>query len=100
MEKRTSERYADRVRVLKALAHPSRLLIVDRLAEKEHNVHELTGMIGSDISTVSKHLSILRNAGVVRDEKRGASVYYSLRCRCVLTFFSCTDAVLKAVGGA
>jgi len=100
MDTRTLKRYANRVRVLKALAHPSRLLIVDRLGEKEHNVHELTGMIGSDKSTVSRHLSILRNAGVVRDEKRGASVYYSLRCRCVLTFFSCTDAVLKTTGGA
>ncbi len=79
MDSRTALKYERRARVIKALAHPSRLLIVDKLAEHEHCVNELTTLIGSDMSTVSKHLSVLKNAGVVRDEKRGSSIYYSLR---------------------
>jgi ArsR family transcriptional regulator len=83
--------------VIKAFAHPSRLYIVDRLAEKECCVNELTSLIGSDMSTVSKHLSVLKNAGVVQDRKSGASIYYSLRVPCIVNFFKCADAVLQAI---
>ncbi|GEM_PF-427219 len=69
--------------VLKALAHPSRLLILEALAREPHCVCELTRMIGADTSTVSKHLSVMKNAGVLLDEKRGNMVYYSLACPCV-----------------
>ncbi|MDZ7794685.1 MAG: hypothetical protein U5P10_13655 [Spirochaetia bacterium] len=41
-------------------------------------------MIGADISTVSKHLSLLKAAGIVRREKQGTHVYYSLTCPCVI----------------
>jgi len=97
MDARTSQKYEWRARVIKALAHPSRLFIVDRLAEHEYCVNELTALIGSDMSTVSKHLSVLKNAGVVQDQKRGASVYYSLRIPCILNFFKCADAVIEAI---
>ncbi len=97
MDTKTSQRYERRARVIKALAHPSRLLIVDKLAEHEHSVGELTTLIGSDMSTVSKHLSVLKNAGVVQDERRGASIYYSLRVPCILNFFKCADAVIDAI---
>ena len=81
---------------MKALAHPSRLCIVDRLAGHECCVNELTALIGSEMSTVSRHLSVLKNAGVVTDEKRGAFVYYSLRLPCIVNFFECADAVSQA----
>jgi DNA-binding transcriptional ArsR family regulator len=97
MDPRTALKYERRARVIKALAHPSRLLIVDKLAEHEHCVNELTTLIGSDMSTVSKHLSVLKNAGVVQDEKRGSSIYYSLRISCILNFFKCADAVIEAI---
>jgi DNA-binding transcriptional ArsR family regulator len=97
MDRKTAARYQRRAAVIKALAHPSRLYIVDRLAEHEHCVNELTSLIGRDMSTVSKHLSVLKNAGVVRDEKRGASIYYSLRIPCILNFFKCADAVIEAI---
>jgi ArsR family transcriptional regulator len=90
-------RYEARARIMKALAHPTRLFIVDRLAERQYCVNELTAMVGCDMSTMSKHLGILRNAGVVADERRGACIYYSLRCSCVTHFFACTDTVLKHV---
>lgn len=87
--------YGARAKVMKSLAHPTRLFVVDRLAAHEHCVNELTAMVGCDMSTMSKHLAILKNAGVVADEKRGACIYYTLRFPCVTRFFACTDNVLK-----
>jgi ArsR family transcriptional regulator len=97
MENRTLKQFEARARIMKALAHPTRLFIVDRLAAHEYCVNELTAMIGCDMSTMSRHLSILRNAGVVVDEKRGACIYFTLRCTCIVNFFSCTDKVLKTI---
>ena len=91
-------RYEQRAAVLKSLAHATRLFIVDELSKGERCVAELTEMVGADMSTVSKHLSVLRGAGLVRDEKRGAQVYYQLRVPCVLNFFGCVEDVIKADG--
>jgi ArsR family transcriptional regulator len=90
------DRYKIRAGVIKALAHPTRLFIVEELAKREWCVCELTAMIGDDISTVSKHLTVLKNAGLVEDEKRGQQVFYSLRVPCILNFFGCVEAVLQA----
>lgn len=84
----------DRARVMKALAHPSRLFIVDELSRGERCVCELTDMIGADVSTVSKHLALLREAGLVLDDRRGQQVFYRLRVPCILNFFGCVEAVL------
>jgi ArsR family transcriptional regulator len=81
--------------VFKALAHPSRLLVVDELSKGERCVCELTAMIGSEMPTVSRHLSILKNAGIVSDDKRGAQVYYRLEMPCVMNFFKCVAAARK-----
>ncbi len=97
MDAKTLRLYQVRVRVIKALAHPSRLYMVDRLSEGTLCVNELTALVGCDASTVSKHLTVLKNAGLVHDEKRGAAIYYSLRVPCILNFFKCTDGVLKAL---
>lgn len=56
-------RYAAQAKIIKALAHPTRLFLVDQISRQETCVCELTAMVGADISTVSKHLSILKNAG-------------------------------------
>jgi ArsR family transcriptional regulator len=83
-----------RSQVFKALAHPARLFMVEQLAAGEKCVCELTAMLELDTSTVSKHLSVLRNAGVVSDQKRGLMVYYSIKMTCVLGFFSCIQKSL------
>lgn len=88
--------YDARASIIKALAHPSRLFIVDMLNRQPMGVGELTEMIGSDTSTVSKHLSVLKNAGIVEDEKRGTSVYYSLKTPCILNFISCIEEVIES----
>lgn len=85
-----------RAKVLKAMAHPTRLYILDKLSQGEHCVCELTEMIGADISTVSKHLSVLKNAGIVQDEKRGNQVFYRLRVPCIMNFFGCVESVVES----
>ncbi|MDM7926745.1 MAG: metalloregulator ArsR/SmtB family transcription factor [bacterium] len=96
MEKLDSSKYALHAKILKALAHPTRLFIVDALGKKEHCVCELTQMIGADTSTVSKHLSLLKNAGIVGIEKRGTNVYYTLKIPCALNFLRCSREVMEA----
>jgi DNA-binding transcriptional ArsR family regulator len=96
MDAKTKALFEAQAAVMKAMAHPTRLFIVDRLARGEKCVCELTEMIGADISTVSKHLSILKNVGIIRDEKRGTQVYYNLEMPCVLNFFSCVQSVIKS----
>ena len=96
MDKKTQERFEARAAIIKAMGHPSRLFIVDVLSRGEKCVCELTDMVGADVSTVSKHLSILKNAGIVEDEKRGTQVFYTLKVPCVLNFFSCVESVLKS----
>jgi ArsR family transcriptional regulator len=95
MDATTRARLEVRARIIKAMGHPTRLFIVDELSRQERCVCELTEMIGADVSTVSKHLTVLRNAGIVQDEKRGTMVYYSLRVPCVLNFFTCVESVLE-----
>ena len=87
--------YNARARIIKALAHPTRLFLVDELSRGERCVCELTEMVGADMSTVSKHLAVLKASGIVKDEKRGSRVFYTLRCACVLNFFTCVESVLK-----
>ncbi|MFH0962377.1 MAG: metalloregulator ArsR/SmtB family transcription factor, partial [Planctomycetota bacterium] len=90
------ERLEARARIIKAMAHPTRLFIVDELSQGERCVCKLTEMIGADVSTVSKHLRVLKSAGILSDEKRGSQVFYSLRVPCVLQFFSCVESVLES----
>jgi ArsR family transcriptional regulator len=98
LEGETKAHMEERAKVMKALAHPSRLFIVDELSRGERCVYELTEMIGADVSTVSKHLALLKKAGVVIDERRGQQVFYRLRVPCILNFFGCVEAVLEEVG--
>jgi ArsR family transcriptional regulator len=85
-----------RARVIKAMAHPTRIFIVEELSKGERCVCDLTEMVGADISTISKHLSLLKNAGIVGDDKRGAQVFYTLKVPCILNFFTCVESVLES----
>jgi DNA-binding transcriptional ArsR family regulator len=95
MNAKTLAKYEARARILKALAHPARLLIVDELSKHgERCVCELTELVGSDMSTVSRHLAQLKGAGLVTDEKRGQMVFYRLRVQCIVGFFDCVESVI------
>ena len=90
-------KYEARAAIVKALAHPTRLMIVDELTKHNQRcVCELTDLVGTDLSTVSRHLAVLRNAGILESEKRGTTVYYRLRVKCIRKFFECVESVLRA----
>lgn len=67
----------------KALADPNRIAILARLAEegREKTVSEVAKCCPVDVSVVSRHLKILRSAGVLEAEKRGKEVLYRIRIR-------------------
>lgn len=78
MDPKTQTGYEAKALVFKALAHPTRLFIADKLREREYCVCELAEMVGADMSTVSKHLRLLKEAGIVEDRKHGLMVFYRL----------------------
>jgi len=89
------ELYEYRARILKALAHPNRLAMVDALTDGEMCVSKLQEIVGSDMSTVSKHLAVLKAAGIVSDRKQGLQVFYRLEVTCIKCFLDCADAVVR-----
>ena len=82
--------------VLKALSHPTRLLIVEMLGYGDKCVCEINEAIAADHSTISKHLSILKKAGVVSYRKQGLKVYYKLEVPCILKFIDCITSVIES----
>jgi ArsR family transcriptional regulator len=94
MKLKSRKAYEARAKVAKALAHPSRLLMLDALGQKDLCVCELTELVGADQSTVSKHLSVLKGAGLVDDRKQGTMVIYTIRPRCLEGFFTCLERVI------
>ena len=95
MDAQTQALFDAKARVIKAMGHPTRLFIIHQLSYGEHCVCELRDMVEADLSTVSKHLTVLRNAGIVEDDKRGVQVFYRLKVPCVLNFMNCIEAVLQ-----
>ena len=92
---RSHGQYQARAAIAKALAHPTRLLLLDALSQKERCVSELTELVGADQSTVSKHLAILKNSGLVADRKQRAMNVYRVTCPCLDGFFTCIESVLE-----
>ena len=89
------QHFTERAHIIKAMAHPVRLFFIEELSRQERCVCELTEMVGFDMSTVSKHLSVLKGAGLVSTDKRGNQVFYRLQTPCILNFFGCIEAVLN-----
>jgi ArsR family transcriptional regulator len=87
--------YRARAEVIRALAHPLRLEIVDLLSKGECCVSDIAKNVGSERSSVSRHLAVLAKADLVNTRKVGLNVYYSLKCPCVADFFACVEQVLK-----
>lgn len=75
--------------IFKALGHPARVAIVQALADGERCVCELHAQNETDLSTTSRHLSVLVSAGIVRCDKRANKVFYQLIMPCVLSMISC-----------
>ncbi len=84
-----------KVDIFKALAHPVRLEIAERLMEGERCVCEIAEWFPFDRTTISKHLAILRGCGIIRDRKEGLNVYYSLRMICLGSLIACLEGTLR-----
>lgn len=78
------------------MSHPTRLFIVEVLARGEKCVCELTKLVEADHSTISKHLSVLKKAGVVSDRKEGLKVFYRLEAPCIIDFIRCVTTVIES----
>lgn len=87
-----------RTAVFKALGHPARLKMVDALGDGERCVCELVEVAGLKWPTVSRHLAILKQAGVVEDEKRGKQVFYRLKLCCIADMNNCLDGKTDKAG--
>jgi len=79
--------------IVKAMAHPTRLLIMETLMNGERCVNDLTEMAGCDVTTLSKHLAVMKRSGLLACEKRGLNVYYQIACPCFGEFFRCIDLI-------
>ncbi|MFP4521139.1 MAG: ArsR/SmtB family transcription factor [Fibrobacterota bacterium] len=88
--------YQAKAEVLRALGHPTRLFIAEKLRSGEKCVCEIAKGIDADLSTVSKHLSVLKYAGIIEDRREGKSIYYRLKVPCVLEFTDCVESVLRS----
>ena len=89
-------RYEIRAELLKAVAHPARLMMVDALAEGEKCVCELQELVGSAMPTVSQHLAKMKSAGIVAGCRDGNRIYYRLLVPCITKIFPCLDEALRA----
>ena len=71
-------RFEEMSEILKALAHPARLEIVTGLLENECNVSQVQEKLGLPQSTVSQHLRVLKNGGIIKGRREGTRVCYTV----------------------
>ena len=84
-----------RANILKALAHPIRIMLVDALDQGDKCVSELCALADVDPSNISRHLAQLKRAGIVSERKEGQRVVHHLACPCILRAFDCTLEVIE-----
>jgi DNA-binding transcriptional ArsR family regulator len=95
MDDQTQRLYEMKAEVIKAVAHPIRLAIIDRLREGEVCVCHLAEQVGAERSNVSRHLALMVKAGVLTSRKEGLMVFYRLRTPCIVDFFACVERALR-----
>ena len=81
--------------IFRSLGHPTRLLIVEALAERPRCVCELMKLVPGAQPTTSRHLDVLRRAGVVRRYKEGVKMIYELALPCLLRAMPCVTQALR-----
>jgi len=78
MEFSISRQYNEEAEVLKVLGHPIRLKIVAGLCTQECNVKHIWECLGLPQATVSQHLALLKNKGIIAGRREGVEVRYSV----------------------
>ena len=84
-----------RANILKALANLTRVCIIEHLQDCPYNVSTLSEKIGESSSIISRHLNVLKNAGLVKDTKNGTTVTYALTSDGIPDILSSVDEVIK-----
>jgi len=95
LSKRKQLLFEKQAEIAKAIAHPLRIAVVNFLKDGEQCVCDIAKHVGSERSNVSRHLSVMSNAGLLEYRKEGLKVIYKLKTPCILEFFSCVSRVLK-----
>ena len=85
-----------RAKIIKAMAHPVRLMMIEFLKTGEQSFSEIFGLFKLDKSTVSKHLLVLKESGIVSSRKTGTDMIYRLDVPCITDFFSCVTSVIES----
>ena len=81
--------------IIKAIAHPLRIAVVDFLKDGEQCVCDIAEYVGSERSNVSRHLAVMVSASILEYRKEGLKVIYRLKTPCILDFLLCITACLK-----
>lgn len=84
-----------RADILKALAHPVRVMIVDALCDGDRCVCELNRLVDLDQSGLSRHLGVLKKTGIVSERREGMKVIHHLETPCILKAFECAVEVVR-----
>ncbi len=87
--------YDKQAEIIKAIAHPLRIAIIDFLRQGQQCVCDIATHVGAERSNVSRHLSLMVSAGVLESHKQGLKVIYKLKTPCILNFFKCITQVIK-----
>ena len=85
-----------RSKIIKSMAHPVRLMIIELLKDGEHSFSAIFDLFNLDKSTVSKHLLVLKESGIISSRKTGTDMIYRLDVPCITDFFSCVTAVIES----
>ncbi len=89
----------EKAAILKGIAHPVRIRIVEILAKREMCVCEIADLFDFDRTTISKHLSLMKDLGILDSRKDGLNVWYSLRMKCLSSLLSCWKKWFWSRGG-
>ena len=81
--------------IAKALSDAKRLCVVERLAEGERSVSDLSRDVGCQVPNMSQHLAVLRSAGIVASRREGSTVFYRLADPQVLEVYRLLQLVAR-----
>lgn len=90
-----TEIFEKQAEIAKAIAHPTRIAVLDYLQSGEQCVCDIAAAVGTERTNLSKHLSVMTSAGVLTSRKDGLKVLYAVKTPCVLKFLGCIRQCLK-----
>ena len=82
--------------LFKAMAHPTRIRVLEVLAEGEHSVGDMQALVGVESSNLSQQLAVLRRAGLVTTRKEGSTVIYAMASALLIDLLAAAKRVLIA----